>query len=82
MKVNERLIFTVLELIIVLCLTGITFVLGRAFALAERGYKAHGGEYLILALPVLYYARKQTVKDWLADIREVRKGGKPWRKEE
>lgn len=37
MKVNERLIFAVLELFIILCLTGITFELGRAFALAERG---------------------------------------------
>ena len=82
MKVNERLIFAVLELIIILCLTGITFELGRAFALAERGYKACGGEYLILALPALYYAGKRTVKDWLGDLREIRRGGNPWRKEE
>lgn len=81
MKLNERLIFAALELIIVLCMTGIAFELGCAVALAERGCKAYGGEYLLLTLPVIYYAGKRTVKDWLADLREVRRGGNPWRKE-
>lgn len=39
MKVNERLIFAVRELIIILCLTGITFELGRAFALRRGDIK-------------------------------------------
>lgn len=82
MKLNERLIFAVLELIIVLCVTGIIFELGCTVAMAERGYKACGGEYLLLTLPVLYYTGKRTVKDWLADLREVRRGGHPWRKED
>jgi hypothetical protein len=38
-KVNERLIFAVRELIIILCLTGITFELGRAFALRRGDIK-------------------------------------------
>ncbi len=33
-------------------------------------------------LPALYYAGKQTLQDWLADLQEVRRGGKPWRKED
>lgn len=82
MKLDERLAFAALELIAVLCLTGMVFALGCAVALAERGYKACGGEYLLLMLPVLYYAGKRTVKDWLADFQEVRRGGNPWRKED
>lgn len=82
MKLSEKLIFTALELIIVLCVTGIAFKCGCAVAMAERGYKACGGEYLLLTIPVLYYTGKQTVRDWLADLREIRKGGSPWRKED
>lgn len=82
MKLSERLLHAVVELAIVLYLTVLVFVFGCAVATAERGYKAYGGEYLILALPVLYYAGKRTVKDWLADLREIRRGNQPWEKEE
>ena len=82
MKLNERLLSAVLELIVVLYLTAFIFALGCAVATAERGYKAYGGEYLILVLPALYYTGKRTVKDWLADLREIRRGNQPWEKEE
>ncbi len=82
MKLSRKQISAVLELVIVLLGTALAFRLGVAAAKAERGYDAYGGEYLLLMLPALYYAGKQTLQDWLADLQEVRRGGKPWRKED
>lgn len=82
MKLSKKQVSAVLELVIVLLATALVFRLGVATAKAERGYDAHGGEYLLLTLPVLYYAGKQTLQDWLADLREIRRGGQPWRKED
>lgn len=82
MKLSRKQVSAVLELVIVLLATALVFRLGVATAKAERGYDAHGGEYLLLTLPVLYYAGKQTLQDWLADLREIRRGGQPWRKED
>lgn len=82
MKLSRKQVSAVLELVIVLLATALVFRLGVVTAKAERGYDAHGGEYLLLTLPVLYYAGKQTLQDWLADLREIRRGGRPWRKED
>lgn len=82
MKLSRKQVSAVLELVIVLLATALVFRLGVATAKAERGYDAHGGEYLLLGLPALYYAGKQTLQDWLADLREIRRGGQPWRKED
>lgn len=82
MKLSRKQVSAVLELVIVLLATALVFRLGVATAKAERGYDAHGGEYLLLMLPALYYAGKQTLQDWLADLREIRRGGRPWRKED
>lgn len=82
MKLSRKQTSATLELVIVLLATALIFRLGVAVAKAERGYDAHGGEYILLALPVLCYAGKQTMQDWLADLREIRRGGQPWRKEE
>lgn len=82
MKLSRKQVSAVLELVIVLLATALVFRLGVATAKAERGYDAHGGEYLLLMLPALYYAGKQTLQDWLADLREIRRGGQPWRKED
>ena len=82
MKLCRKQVSAVLELVIVLLATALVFRLGVATAKAERGYDAHGGEYLLLTLPALYYAGKQTLQDWLADLREIRRGGQPWRKED
>lgn len=45
------------------------FFVGQAHALRERGYEAIGGEYLFLALPVLYYLLRAVLKDYIADLR-------------
>lgn len=82
MKLSRKQISAVLELVIVLLATALVFRLGVAVAKAERGYDACGGEFLLLTLPAVYYAGKQTLQDWLADLREARRGGNPWRKED
>lgn len=49
-----------------LTLAGIAlYIAAHDYATAQRGYIAYGGEVLLLALPVLYYAISQTFKDYL-----------------
>ena len=57
------------ELASVLLVTVSAFVWGRQTALAERGYTAIGGEYLLLLLPLMYYSGKRIVLDWGAEVR-------------
>ena len=55
------------------CIVAGTVVLyrqGAAWALAERGYHACGGELLLLLLPFLYYIVERICKDFARDIRE------------
>lgn len=62
------------ELLAVLLLTAAAFMWGKQTARIERGYEAIGGEYLLLLLPAIYYTGKQTILDWIADIKEKEKG--------
>lgn len=64
----------VLELAAVLLVTALAFAWGKQTALVERGYNAIGGEYLLLILPAMYYTGKRTILDWIADLRELKKG--------
>lgn len=52
------------------------FIVARDAALRERGYEALGGEYMILLLPVVYYEVERVVKDWIADLRELKRKGR------
>ena len=63
------------ELLAVLLITGTAFMWGKGAALAERGYEAIGGEYLLLLIPAIYYTGKRTILDWIADIRRLWKDG-------
>ena len=74
MKPKRSLVSVACELLAVLLITGTAFMLGKGVALAERGYEAIGGEYLLLLLPAIYYTGKRTLLDWIADLRE-QKGG-------
>lgn len=67
MILKGRLVFVGLELLAVICVTIILFKIGCTVAMAERGYSACGGEYILLALPMFYYAGKKAVKDWRTD---------------
>jgi len=69
-KPNKRSLTSILcELVAVLLITAAAFRWGRTTALAERGYTACGGEYLLLLIPPMYYAGKRIVLDWIATIR-------------
>ena len=74
MKRKRSLASVVLELAAVLLVTALAFAWGVQTAQAERGYTAIGGEYLFLLLPAIYYTGKQTILDWIADLRELKKG--------
>ena len=74
MKPKRSLASVVLELAAVLLVTALTFTWGVQTAQSERGYNAIGGEHLLLLLPAMYYAGKRTIQDWIADLRELKKG--------
>ena len=74
MKPKRSLVSVACELLAVLLITGTAFMWGKGAALAERGYEAIGGEYLLLLLPAMYYTGTQTILDWIADLRELKKG--------
>ena len=74
MKSKRSLASVACELLAVLLITGTAFMWGKGVGLAERGYEAIGGEYLLLLLPAIYYTGKRTVLDWITDLRELTKG--------
>ena len=74
MRRKRSLASVLFELAAVLLMTALAFAWGKQTALAERGYNAIGGEYLLLRLPAMYYTGKQTILDWIADLRELKKG--------
>ena len=74
MKPKRSFASVALELAVVLLVTALAFVWGNQAALAERGYTAIGGEYLLLLIPAMYYTGKRTILDWIADLRELKKG--------
>ncbi len=76
MKPKRSLASVLLELAAVLLVTALAFAWGVQTAQAERGYTAIGGEYLFLLLPAIYYTVKQTILDWIADIREQWREGR------
>ena len=74
MRRKRSLASVLFELAAVLLMTALAFAWGKQTALAERGYNAIGGEYLLLLLPAMYYTGKQTILDWIADLRELKRG--------
>lgn len=48
------------------------FRVASAFALAERGYKAIGGEAVFTLLPLFYYLLSALVSDMRRDIKNVK----------
>lgn len=61
-----------IEWSLVILVTMTAFRLGVIYAYLERGYQAHGGEYLLLLIPPIYYAAKRTLIDWIADLRRAK----------
>ena len=51
--------------------TAVVFTKGLSAALAWRGYKAVGGEFMLLLLPIIYYEAKRIILDFVADFVEL-----------
>lgn len=73
MKRKRSLACVLCELAAVLLVTALAFSWGKQAALAERGYEAAGGEYLLLLLPVLYYVGKRTALDWAKEFARLKR---------
>lgn len=69
MNKGKNRIAAAVELATVLLITAAAFAWGRRAALVERGYTAHGGEYLLLPIPAIYYTGKRIAADWIAELR-------------
>jgi len=54
----------IMKVIAIILITVMCFLIGREYALYERGYKAVGGEYLILIIPSIAYLIKEVIKDY------------------
>ena len=76
MRRKRSLASVLFELAAVLLMTALAFAWGKQPALAERGYNAIGGEYLLLLLPFMYYPGKRTILDWVTEIRKLWKEGR------
>lgn len=59
------------EFLTVLIVTAVVFTKGLSAALAWRGYKAVGGEFMLLLLPIIYYEAKRIILDFVADFVEL-----------
>ncbi len=51
----------------------ILFLWGAEAAYIQRGYKAYGGEYLLLFLPILAYLLSGSIKDTIAELIKIYK---------
>lgn len=76
MKKRKSRAAAAVELAAVLLITAAAFAWGQRAALIERGYTAHGGEYLLLLIPAIYYTGKRTALDWIEELRELWRGGR------
>lgn len=56
------------EFLTVLIVTAVVFTKGLSAALAWRGYKAVGGEFMLLLLPIIYYEAKRIILDYVTDF--------------
>ena len=56
------------EFLAVLIVTAVVFTKGLSAALAWRGYKAVGGEFMLLLQPIIYYEAKRVILDFVADF--------------
>lgn len=70
MKKGKNRAAAAVELAAVLLATAAAFAWGQQAALIERGYTAHGGEYLLLLIPAVYYIGKRIAADWIAEFRD------------
>ena len=70
MKHKKKSRLAAAEFLAVLIVTAVVFTKGLSAALAWRGYKAVGGEFMLLLLPIIYEA-KRIILDFVADFVEL-----------
>lgn len=68
----KRHLFKAVQYLALAVVTVALFVWAKESAFAARGYKAHGGEYLILLLPLLWWIAETTVRDFAREIKNMR----------
>lgn len=71
MKHKKKSRLAAAEFLAVLIVTAVVFTKGLSAALAWRGYKAVGGEFMLLLLPIIYYEAKRIILDFVADFVEL-----------
>ena len=71
MKHKKKSRLAAAEFLAVLIVTAVVFTKGLSAALAWRGYKAIGGEFMLLLLPIIYYEAKRIILDFVADFVEL-----------
>ena len=59
------------EFLAVLIVTAVVFTKCLSAARVWRGYKAIGGEFMLLLLPIIYYEAKRIILDFVADFVEL-----------
>lgn len=47
------------------------FCWGKQLAFEERGYEGCGGEYLLLLIPLIWYAVETTARDFIKDTKTI-----------
>ena len=77
MNGKKERIAAAVELAVVLLTTVAAFAWGQRAALIERGYTARGGEYMLLLIPAIYYTGKRVLLDWIAELRDLWRNGRP-----
>lgn len=66
-RVQARTV-SIIKYVLLSILGVVLFCFASRQAYLERGYKAVGGEYFLLLLPLIYYLVSRVVKDWINDI--------------
>lgn len=68
MRHKKKSRLAAVERFLVLTATAAIFIRAHSYALAWRGYRAVGGELMLLLLPIIYYIVKQEIRDFAADV--------------
>lgn len=68
----KKRLFKAVQYLALAVVTVVLFMWAKESALAARGYKAYGGEYLILLLPLLWWIAETTVRDFAREIKNMR----------
>lgn len=69
MSAKTKAVLTALKWAVLTLAGVLLFITAKGAALEQRGYTAHGGEYLILPLPLWWWLIERCVGDFIRDIK-------------